>query len=179
MSPTTRRSKYARPASILAQIAQIRREKAEAPKRAAQDELARILDGLNVWGGLEELRGKRFSPNLCHGPKVIGGLTPFPFVGVVLWHRPAGYYGYKTLTLLGVWARQHEVQQKLVIGVKRLSYSAPFYDAEAYHKLIRRNYDLYYADDAIPPGDSLELLYQPETRLNLRETIVAELARLV
>lgn len=177
--PTTRRHKSSRPTSILAQMAQIRREKAEAPKRAAQDELARILDGLNVWDTLEALRTKRFSPNLCHGPKAIGGLSPFPYVGVVVWHRPAGYYGYKTLTLLGVWARYEGEKPILLIGVKRLSYSAPFYDAEAYHKLIRRNYDLYYQDDDMPPADALIISYDPEMRLSLRETIAAELAKRV
>jgi hypothetical protein len=65
----------------------------------------------------------------------------------------------------------------LGIGVKRLSYSAPFYDAEAYHKLIRRNYDLYYQDDDTPPVDALSIPYQPELRLSLRETIATELAR--
>jgi hypothetical protein len=179
MSPTTRRYKSSRPSSILTQIAQIRREKAEAPKRAAQDELARILDGLNVWGILEALRAKRFSPNLCYGPKVIGGLTPVPYVGVVLWHRPAGYYGYKTLTLLGVWARYEGDNPALLVGVKRLSYSAPFYDAEAYHKLIRRSYDLYYQDDGAPPADATVFPYQPEQRLSLRDTIATELANQV
>src|SRR5690606_27984089 len=175
--PTTRRHRYVRPRSVLEQIAQIRREKAEAPKRAAQEELARILDGLNVWGTLEELRTKRFSPNLCYGPKAIGGLVPTPFVGVVLWHRPAGYYGYKTLTLLGVWAKLEGEKPELLIGSKRLAYSAPFYDAEAYHKLIRRNYDLYYQDDDLPPSDALTIPYQPEHRLTLRETIASEFAR--
>jgi hypothetical protein len=175
--PTTRRSRPTRHASILAQIAQIRREKADAPKRVAQEELARILDGLNVWGTLEELRMKRFSPNLCYGPKALGGLEPIPFVGVVLWHRAAGYYGYKTLTLLGVWVREESGVPTILIGVKRLPYTAPFFDAEAYHKLIRRGYDLYYEDDGMPPTDAFSIPYNPELRLSLRETVAAELAR--
>jgi hypothetical protein len=176
--PTARRQKPIHHTSILAQIAQIRREKADAPKRAAQEELARILDGLNVWGALEKLRQKRFSPNLCYGPKAVGGLEPVPFVGVVLWHRAAGYYGYKTLTLLGVWARE-ESTVPILIGVKRLPYAAPFFDAEAYHKLIRRGYDLYYQDDGTPPPDAAVIPYKPELRLSLRETIASELARKV
>jgi hypothetical protein len=176
MSPATRYPKSSRNTSILAQIAQNRREKAEAPKRAAQDELARILDGLNVWGTLEALRTKRFSLNLCYGPKAIGGLEPEPYVGVVVWHRAAGYYGYKTLTLLGVWACEEGGKPVLLVGVKRLPYAAPFYDAEAYHKLIRRNYDLYYQDNGAPPADAQAIPYQPELRLSLRERIAAELA---
>lgn len=179
MSRTTRYSKYARPTSVLAQIAQIRREKAEAPKRAAQDELARILDGLNVWGTLEDLRMKRFSPNLCYGPKAIGGLQPEPFVGVVLWHRSTGYYGYKVLTLLGVWARGEKDNTVILIGTRRLPYTVDFYEAEAYHKLIRRDYDLYYKDDSTPPSDALAIPYSTELRLTLRETIAAELANRV
>lgn len=175
--PTTRYPKSSRSTSVLAQITLIRREKAEAPKRAAQDELARILDGLNVWDALDELRTKRFSPNLCYGPKAIGGLAPVPYVGVVLWHRPAGYYGYKSLSLLGVWARQEGEYPAILVGVKRLPYTAPFYDAEAYHKLIRRSYDLYYQNDGAPPADALAISYQPDLRLSLRETIAAELAR--
>lgn len=179
MPRTTRRSRYTRQTTILQQVAQIRHERAEAPKRAAQEDLARILDGLNVLSTLEELRLKRFSPNLCYGPKTIGALEPVVTVGVVLWHRPAGYYGYKTLTVLGVWARAENPLPLILVGVKRLPFARDFYDAEAYYKLIRRGYDLYYDDDAMPPGDAFTVVYSAQQRLSLRETIAAELAKRV
>jgi hypothetical protein len=179
MPRTTRRSRYTRQTTILQQVAQIRRERAEAPKRAAQENLASVLDGLNVLGTLEDLRQKRFSPNLCYGPKTVGTLEPVVCVGVVLWHRPAGYYGYKTLTMLGVWARGEGTIPMIFVGVKRLAYARDFYDAEAYYKLIRRSYDLYYDDDSLPPADAFTILYSAEQRLSLRETIAAELAKRV
>ena len=179
MPRTTRRSRYTRQTTILQQVAQIRRERAEAPKRAAQENLARILDGLNVLGTLETLRAMRFSPHLCYGPKTVGALEPVVCVGVVLWFRPAGYYGYKTLTLLGVWAQGEGTIPTIAVGVKRLAFARDFYDAEAYHKLIRRGYDLYYNDDGLPPPDAFTIAYSAEMRLSLRETIAAELAKRV
>lgn len=179
MPRTSRRSRYPRQTTILQQVAQIRRERAEAPKRAAQENLARVLDGLNVLGTLEELRMKRFSQHLCYGPKTIGTLEPAGTVGAVLWHRPAGYYGYKTLTILGVWAQGEGAPPLISVGVKRLPYAGDFYDAEAYHKLIRRSYDLYYRDDSLPPADAFTTAYSAEMRLSLRDTLAAELAKRV
>lgn len=178
-SRTSRYSRYNRQTTVLEQIALIRRAKAEAPKRAAQEDLARILDGLNVWDALDTLRASRFARNLCSGPKAVSGFEPIPFVGVVIWHRPAGYYGYKTLTVLGVWAHMEAGLPVIKIGQKRLSFSAPFYDAEAYFKLIRREYDLYYKDDGTPPADALAIPYHHDERLALRDTVAAELARRV
>jgi hypothetical protein len=179
MPRTTRRPRYTRQTTILQQVAQIRRERSEAPRRAAQENLARVLDGLNVLGTLEELRTKRFSPNLCHGPKTVGTLEPVVCVGAVLWHRPAGYYGYKTLTIVGVWARAESALPLISVGVKRLAFARDFYDAEAYHKLIRRGFDLYYNDDGLPPSDAFTTPYSAEQRLSLREIIAAELAKRV
>lgn len=177
MPRTSRPTRYRRQTTILEQVAQIRRARAEAPKRAAQENLARILDGLNVLGTLEALRMKRFSPSLCYGPKTIGALEPVACVGVVLWFRPAGYYGYKILSLLGVWARGEGAVPQISVGLKRLAFSAPFYDAEAYHKLIRRAYDLYYQDDNLPPTDAFTISYSAALRLSLRDTIEAELVK--
>ena len=176
---TSRYSRYNRQTTVLEQVALIRRTKVEAPKRAAQEDLARILDGLNTWDALDDLREKRFARSLCSGPIALGGLEPVPYVSVVIWYRPAGYYGYKTLTVLGVWARADAGLTTIAVGAKRLAYSAPFYDAEAYHKLIRRNYDLYYKDDGLPPADSLVIPYHHDERLQLREVVAAELARRV
>lgn len=171
-----------RPASILAQIEHIRRARADAPKRAAQAQLAAILDGLNAWDALERLKAARFAPNLCHGPKVVDGLTPDPWLGAVVWHRPAGYYGYKTLTVTGVWAVSFADQDviQIIAGSKRLAYSEPFYDAEAYYKLIRRDYTLYYRDNGAPPAGEYALIqYQPDQRLALRDWLAEQLAAAV
>jgi hypothetical protein len=167
----------ARRPSVLAQIAQIRQARAEAPLRAAQDELAVILDKLNAFGALDDVRQARFGKLLSAGPKAASGLTPAPWVGVVAWARPAGYYGYKTLTMLGVWAVAAE-QTNLIIGVKRLPYTAPFFDAEAYHKLFKKGFETYYGEHAAtPPDDSaIAFPYNEAQRLQLRETLASALA---
>ncbi|NDJ61784.1 MAG: hypothetical protein GYB67_11705 [Chloroflexi bacterium] len=177
----TRRHRPPSP-SIRQQIEALRRERRLAPLRAQQTALARILDDLNAVGALEVVRDTRFSPRLCHGPRGIDGLTPVPWVAAVIWHRPAGYFGYKTLTLLGVWAYHAadgaEAPPVLSVGAKQLSYSAPFFDPEAYHKLIRRGYDVYYRDDGAPPAEAKRcavLTYTPDERLALREALAAAL----
>lgn len=169
-----------RPSSILAQIAEIRQARATAPLRAAQNDLAVILDKLNALGALDEVRRARFSPSLSAGPKAVSGLMPVPWVGVVVWARPAGYYGYKTLTLLGVWAVA-ETPPRLIVGAKRLAYAAPFFDAEAYHKLFRKGFETYYGDNvATPPEDNpVSFEYIEAERLKLRDMLTAALADMV
>jgi hypothetical protein len=166
-----------RPTSILAQIAEIRQTRADAPLRAAQNDLAVILDKLNALGTLDDIRRARFSPALSAGPKAVSGLTPAPWVGVVAWARPAGYFGYKTLTLMGVWAVA-ETPIRVIVGAKRLAYAAPFFDAEAYHKLFKKGFETYYGDNvATPPEDSpTSFPYDDAQRLQLRETLATALA---
>ena len=66
----------------------------------------------------------------------------------------------------------------IAVGKKLLAFSAPFYDADAYHKLIRKSYDLYYHDDNMPPAQArLQRAYDAEQRLELRATIAHELAK--
>jgi hypothetical protein len=140
---------------------------------AQTDPLARILDDLNVMDTLEALRKRA---KLTYGPKVI--LSALPSRAVVIWRRPSGYHGYKTLTLIGVWAYQHDAAAIISIGAKQIAFSAPFYDADAYHKLIRKNYDLYYRDDNRPPAHTpFSVEYDPEQRLELREAIELELSK--
>jgi len=140
---------------------------------AETDPLARILDDLNVMDTLEAIRKRS---KLTYGPKVI--LSALPSRAVVIWRRAAGYHAYKTLTLIGVWAYQRDNAPVIAIGAKQLAFSAPFYDAEAYNKLIRQNYDLYYKDDNRPPArSSYSVRYDPDQRLELRETLEGELSK--
>jgi len=143
------------------------------------DPLAQILDDLNA---MDMLDGMRRRSTLCYGPKAIK--SALPSMGVVIWQRPAGYYGYKTLSLIGVWvslrAEGETKRPILAVGKKLLKFSAPFYDADAYHKLIRNNYDLYYQDDNKPPVQpSYSVPYDSEQRLDLRTTIAREVGKLL
>ncbi|MGL4648429.1 MAG: hypothetical protein ACRC1H_03400, partial [Caldilineaceae bacterium] len=85
-------------------MAQIRRSLAEAPLREVQSELAAVLDGVNALGALDALREAGLSKLLSGGPLVVQGSAPAPWVGAVIWQRAPGYFGYKMLTLYGVWA---------------------------------------------------------------------------
>jgi hypothetical protein len=156
---------------LLNEIIQRRR----ANQIAAQtDPLARILDDLNIMDTLEAVRKRA---KLTYGPKII--TSALPSKGVVIWRRAPGYHGYKTLTLLGVWASLSGETPMIAIGRKQLSFSAPFYDADAYHKLIKGNYDLYYKDDNRPPAQPVfSVPYAAEQRLMLRDAIATELANL-
>ncbi len=148
----------------------------KANQVAAQtDPLARILDALNA---MDALDGLRLRAPLCYGPKVIR--SAFPSMGVVLWQRPSGYHGYKTLKLAGVWVFLRDGQPVISVGQKHLAYSVDFYDADAYHKLIRKNYDLYYKDDNRPPAKpAYSVAYDAEARLDLRAIVTHEVAKMV
>ncbi len=166
---------------LIASLIDYHREKQLAPLRDTQKALAVTLDGLNAFGALEELRRSKFSPRLCHGPAARDGLTPLVWVGAVIWHRPAGYLGYKTLTLIGIWARAAAEggAHQIMIGTKRLAFAAPFYDAEAYFKLIPKAFDLYYDDSGSPPdAPALIFNYAVKERLEAREQVAAALAAL-
>ena len=160
--------------SIVTQVAQIRRSLAEAPLRETQSALAAMLDGVNALGALDALREATLSKALSGGPLVVQGAAPAPWVGTVIWQRAPGYFGYKMLTLYGVWALQLGEDTQLRAGVRRLAYALDFYEADAYHKRFRREFALYYADDGAPPGEELAAWtarYTPEDRLALRSAI--------
>ena len=143
------------------------------------DPLAHILDDLNAMDALDGLRRRA---KLCYGPKAIK--SALPSLGVVIWQRASGYYGYKTLSLIGIWvsmrAEGESQRPILAIGKKMLKFSAPFYDADAYHKLIRDAYDLYYQDDRKPPTQpAYSVAYDAEQRLELRGMIAHEVGKLL
>ncbi|MFN8530318.1 MAG: hypothetical protein U0670_17090 [Anaerolineae bacterium] len=186
MPPNSKRSRT----DLLALLAESRRERQiaqqTAPLRDAQKSLAAVLDGLNAYGALDDVRRRSFSPLLSAGPAARDGLIPHPWVGVMIWYRPSGYLGYKTLTLMGVWgmaepATEEESPRLIIqVGLKRLPFAAPFYDAEAYVKLIRKSFDLYYHDDGSPPTTPAQsFVYEAEHRLEVRQTIASVLQGLV
>jgi hypothetical protein len=134
----------------------------------AKETLGSILDDVDALGKLEHLkRGLRFT----WGPKVFSAVS---WVGALLWQRGSGYRGYRTLHVVGVWVCQEGEAVDLIVGTKNLAYTAPTYEAEAYHRLMRRGFDLYYQDDGSPPpltGRRLTLRYSPDQRLENREAV--------
>ena len=161
---------------IMRRIAERRAEQEAAPKREAQDDLARVLDSVDAWGKLDFIRRSKGIRKLTYGPKAVSGLTPMIWVGIVIWRRGSGYHGYKQLQLLGIWAYDDGGTPTITVGTRWLAFSAPFYDADAYQKLIRKNFDLYYEGEVTPPTNGLyTTIYTPERRLAIREEIRAAL----
>ncbi len=162
------------------QIAERRAEEALAPARARQTDLERILDGLDALGKLENIAMSGVMTPRANGPKTFSGLKPLTWVGVALWRRGPGYYGYRVLQLVGVWAVQDTNGPPLiVVGTKRLRYIAPTYEAEAYHKLLRKTFEPYYDGDAGPPPETTRLYsarYSADRRLELRDAVRETLA---
>jgi hypothetical protein len=168
-----------RQSDVLQEIARLRRARQQAPQREQQAALAAALDALDVMGTLETARRAR--GRLCHGPKAVYGMDPAPWSGAVLWQRAPGYYGYRVLTLIGVWALQQDDAVCLTIGTRPLPYRLDFYDGEAYHKLIRRDFAMYYLDPGTPPApDSRAVSFPVEAgaRLAQRDAIRQALARI-
>jgi hypothetical protein len=166
---------------IMRQMAERRAEEALAPARAKQTDLGHVLDGLDIWGKLTRLQETLPAAPRLNGPKVFEGVQPVTWVGVVAWRRGPGYYGYRVLQLIGVWAIQDAAGPPLIVaGTKRLRYTAPTYEAEAYHKLLRKTFAPYYDGDASPPAPATRLFsarYSSEQRLALRDQIRETLAQ--
>jgi len=166
---------------IRSEIARLRRQYAEAPQRAQQDALAQTLDALDTMGALEKLV-QRLSRHLSHGPRAVSGLEPIPWVGAVIWQRAPGYFGYRTLTLFGAWAQYAGEDIHVCTGLRHLAYSIDFYDGEAYIKLIRRDFSLYYGDDGRPPpveAWSSCFTYITQERLSQRDLLAKALSSLL
>lgn len=139
--------------------------------------LARALNELNAMGALEDLcKRDRFT----WGPKAIKRRAPLT-MGAVVWKRGSGYHGYKVLTLIGVWALPGDEDDdpvQIVVGVKHLAFAAPFFDAEAYHALIKRDFKTYYNDDSAPPipeNYRASFAFDADRRLEQRKALVAAL----
>jgi hypothetical protein len=102
-------------------------------------------------------------------------------VGAVLWQRAPGYFGYKLLTLYGLWAlHTAEGGVQVLAATRRLAYALDFYEADAYHKRIRREFTLYYNDNGHPPAEpAWSAEYSAGDRLALRAQAAAALAALI
>src|SRR5262245_33881339 len=132
--------------------------------------LGHILDELNAWGALEEVKESRLRRALCFGPKALKGEI---WAGAMIWCRPRTYYSYKTLYLLGVWVYG---EGAIFVGVKTLAYSAPYFNIESYMRQTQTDFRVYYPDDGRPPMDKPTLaLYDPAQRLRLRRDVEREL----
>jgi hypothetical protein len=139
-----------------------------------------ILDGLNAWDALDRARRQVSGSGpirLAFGPKPVAGPD---YAGAVIWKRAPGYFGYKILTVIGIWCTRTADAAHILIGSKQLPYQAPFFDPEAYYAILRRDYRTYYADDGAPPvggGILAQTTYDPAQRLMLRRWLAAEALR--
>ena len=117
----------------------------------------RILDMVNAFDSVATLTQDTYPDILCHGPKALNGSA---WSAVVIWYHPKGYHGYQELSLLGAWAHHDANELLLSVGIRKLPYRAPIYDAGVYRVAIENGFQLYYEDDGHPPGDGDHLWYQ-------------------
>jgi hypothetical protein len=174
------RRPHTRSASILAEVARIRDERAAEPLRQRAAVLARALDAVNAVDALSD--AKRAMPRLLTwGPRTVAAFAPLVWVGAVLWRRAPGYTGYQSLRIMGAWALEDGDGARIVAGAKTVRYAAAFYEPEAYHALIVNSFDLYYDDDGGPPPASawtFNALCEPSQRLELRAALASALGAL-
>ncbi len=158
-------------ADILRRIAE---RKAQQQYTQRRDALTTALDLLNAADALSRVVVP--DGRYIYGPRLIPARTS---QGIVIWSCPKSYTGYKLLTVLGVWAQHTDEDIRVIVGSKRLPYSAAFFEAEAFYRLIRKGYDIYYSDDGAPPAPAARLLdvpYALSERLGQRQAIVDALA---
>lgn len=144
------------------------------------DDLGHVLDDLNAWGFLEEQQQSSPRAISCFGPGVFRGYLPVAWVGVVVWHKPRGYYFYDTLGLIGIWSLRADDGIDVVVGRRNLTYNLPFFNAESYYRLIQKEFRTFYKDSGSPPseaGRTYTMRYDPAQRLDIRREIEAELQR--
>ncbi|MEM6280961.1 MAG: hypothetical protein AAF787_02105 [Chloroflexota bacterium] len=158
---------------IMQQLAQRKRQ---AAQQTALSPLADIVNGLDVQTAVERAIRQVPAGFYASGPKTIKTRRASPAaIGVVMWMKAGGFYGYRTLIVAGVWAQAADTVTQIIIGRKTLMYSAATYNPESYHKLIRKGYSAYYTDDNTPPADGVQFDYVAEQRLALRKRLAAEL----
>ncbi len=172
----TKRTSEERYDTIIQQHAQ--RQRARSAE-GVQRELSAVLDGLNAWGALEACQQNANGTPHLHGPKSVWRGGAVPTCAALLWHKGVGFFGYKTLTLLGVWCTQSADGVTITVGSKTLAYSAATYNPESYHRLLRKDYSIYYTDDNTPPADGAQFVYIAEERLSQRTALVQQLTLLV
>jgi hypothetical protein len=146
-------------------------------KAAAQVTLSSVLNSLNALDTLDDIRVTDRKGWLCWGPRAFKGSD---WVGALVWCKPATYHGYRLLTVLGIWAIGEENAVDVVLGTRLLPYHAPFYEAEAYHKLMRDGFDIYYEDKGSPPEESGRLFvtrYETDKRLDIRVALKAAIVQ--
>ena len=179
----------ARYAEILKRIEQRKQQQTSAP---IQSLLAAALDGLNAAGLLVAIKRRPPANMSAYGPNTFSGSAatqavgdttiPDQWVGSVMWHKPTGYSHYRTLRLLGIWALGNGSTARIIIGEKRLQFSAPVFNPESYYHHIKRKFDIFYAGNASPPlgenegGQLYDAVYDESLRLQTR-TILESVLR--
>jgi hypothetical protein len=146
------------------------------PTTPTQHALAAALDTLNAFdAAVEALDDLPLARR--HGPAIRGGAN---WLGVLLWVTGRGYGGFRSLALLGIWALAPADAPTIACGLRSLTYSAPVYQPEAFHALIRRDFSLYYADEGGPPteGEGLRFPWAVDDRLAHRLAIAEHLRQL-
>jgi len=139
-------------------------------KKSTSNAQAYVLAGLNVLQSLEEAAHQYVRELLWNGP---GSYTGKEWASVVIWLREKGYYNYKELTLFGVWAVKESDGEALLVGTRKLAYSAPIYNSESYQRLIKRDFTAYYGEGQPPEADDVihRATWAVDRRLALRQEI--------
>lgn len=148
---------------------QIRRRVSKASVKSNGQAI--ILSGLNALQILELEAPKYLDDVLHYGPASFVGNN---WAAALIWFRRKGYHEYKELTLLGVWAISKGDESELLIGTKKLHYTAPVFNPESYMQLIKRNFQTHYKDDASPPlqdDSATRIKYETARRLALRQEL--------
>lgn len=138
-------------------------------------QLIAALDALNVWETLTVAKAAAPQTLIAEGPRTSHHHSDTQSVtGTVIWCRERAYGGHSQLVLLGVWATLTINGIDLVTGTKHLPFTAPHFNAESYHKIVRKDYHAYYADDHLPPPSEQRLshfTYDAAQRLDQRKAI--------
>lgn len=139
-----------------------------------QDELGHVLDALNVWACLEDLREQCPPTRRAYAPRVFKSAD---ILRCVLWHHAHSLFSPAPLVLVGVWVQAEGDAARVSVGQKTLIYAPATYNPESYHKLLRETYTLYYTDDGRPPSDTwLQVHYAPAEQLAQRRAIAQTLS---